>query len=96
MGARIAMKRLAKMNLGFASARRLDFTIGQMSGERQVPATRQGYGPGERLCQCPGRRRSAAVMAPISNLCWARGPGARMGWGDDLLPILAPPQGPPP
>lgn len=39
MGARIAMKRLAKMNLGSLLARRLDFTIGLASGERQVPVT---------------------------------------------------------
>ena len=62
MGARVAMKRLAKMNLGFASARRLDFTIGQMSGERQVPATGAGYAPGAGFCQCRERQGSAAVM----------------------------------
>jgi hypothetical protein len=55
MGARIAMKRLAKMNLTVVSARRLDFTIGLASGERQVPATCAGYDPETGFCQLHGR-----------------------------------------
>ena len=55
MGARIAMKRLAKMNRAFVSARRLDFTIGPMSGERQVPATGAGYAPRTAFCQYSGQ-----------------------------------------
>jgi len=41
---------------GFAFAEGLDFTIGIASGERQVPATEAGYGPGTGFCQPVGLR----------------------------------------
>ena len=54
MGARIAMKRLAKMNLGSLLARRLDFTIGIASGERQVQVTWARYDTETGVCQLHG------------------------------------------
>ena len=70
MGARIAMTRLAKDEPGFVLLG-LGFTIGPMSGERQVPATTGRYGTARTDCQRHGRGAIIAGDGAIRQMRWA-------------------------